>query len=64
MGLLLNLEKNALLLGSIWLGCGIVYLLYLSKFFRVRLPEMSISEKMPDQVAPDARGSVPASSTI
>ncbi|MEJ9160239.1 APC family permease [Paenibacillus graminis] len=64
LGLLLNLEKNALLLGSIWLGCGIVYLLYLSKFFRVRLPEMSISEKMPDQVAPDARGSVPASSTI
>lgn len=38
--LLVNLDKNALLLGGIWAACGFVYLLMLTKMFKNQPPEM------------------------
>ncbi|PSJ58582.1 APC family permease [Pseudaminobacter soli (ex Li et al. 2025)] len=42
--LLLNLDSNAKLLGLVWLVIGIVYLGYLTQFFRVAPPEMDFAE--------------------
>lgn len=39
--LLLNLDFPAKMLGCIWLAIGIVYLVYLTRFFRVPPPEQS-----------------------
>jgi amino acid transporter len=47
--LLVNLDKNALILGGTWAVCGFVYLLILTKAFRKQPPEMqfeSIEEAM------------------
>lgn len=37
-----GLDKHAMLLGLIWAACGIVYLLYLTKMFSRRPPEMKL----------------------
>lgn len=37
-----NLDKNALMLGGIWAACGFIYLLFLTKMFKKRPPEMRI----------------------
>lgn len=42
--LLANLDGHAKLLGLIWLAIGIVYLGYLTRFFRVAPPEMDFAE--------------------
>ncbi|TCP29626.1 amino acid/polyamine/organocation transporter (APC superfamily) [Scopulibacillus darangshiensis] len=42
--LLINLDKNALILGVIWAAIGFVYLLYLTKMFRKSPPELSIND--------------------
>ena len=42
--LLLNLDGAALTLGLIWLGLGILYLLYLTRLFRVAPPEITFEE--------------------
>ncbi|MDY0885319.1 APC family permease [Dongia soli] len=42
--LLINLDGHAKLLGLIWLAIGVVYLAYLTKFFRVAPPEMDFVE--------------------
>jgi putrescine importer len=44
ISLLTQLDSNALLLGAIWLGIGIVYLLFLTRFFRTAPPEMDLSD--------------------
>ncbi|WP_206922483.1 APC family permease [Alicyclobacillus suci] len=36
----LNLDKNALRLGAIWLACGVVYLIFLTRGFRRVPPEI------------------------
>jgi amino acid transporter len=43
--LLFNLDKDAKVLGIVWLGIGIVYLAYLTRFFRKAPPEMVFEEK-------------------
>jgi amino acid transporter len=42
--LLFHLDGIAVTFGLIWLGIGIVYLTYLTKFFRVAPPEMTFEE--------------------
>lgn len=44
MWLLINLDKHALILGSIWALIGFVYLLFLTKMFRKSPPEMAIDD--------------------
>ncbi|MFC7392253.1 APC family permease [Scopulibacillus cellulosilyticus] len=39
-----NLETTAKIVGIIWAGVGLIYLLYLTKFFRVRPPEFSYDD--------------------
>ncbi|GAA2341590.1 APC family permease [Saccharopolyspora halophila] len=43
--LLINLDSSALVLGVIWLSCGIAYLAYLTRLFRVPPPEMDMTER-------------------
>jgi amino acid transporter len=38
--LLVNLDKNALVLGGIWAACGFAYLLFLTRMFKNQPPEM------------------------
>lgn len=40
--LLINLDKNALILGGTWAALGFIYLIILTKAFRINPPEMSI----------------------
>jgi len=42
--LLWNLDGNAKLLGIVWLAVGVVYLAYLTRFFRLAPPEMEFAE--------------------
>ncbi|GAA0447750.1 APC family permease [Lentibacillus halophilus] len=42
IGLFVNLSSNALILGSIWVVIGFVYLLYLTKFFKQRPPDLDM----------------------
>lgn len=42
IGLFLNLDKNAMILGSIWVSLGFIYLLFLTKFFTQKPPEMDL----------------------
>ncbi|MCI2423717.1 APC family permease [Saccharopolyspora sp. K220] len=49
--LLVNLDSAALVLGSIWLVVGIVYLAYLTRLFRTPPPTMDVAE----QVEPASR---------
>jgi len=42
IGLFLNLDIHAKVLGSIWLAIGVLYLLILTKFFRVPPPKMEM----------------------
>jgi putrescine importer len=42
--LLVNLDKDAITLGLIWAVCGFAYLLFLTKAFRRRPPELNMSE--------------------
>ncbi|MBE7118409.1 APC family permease [Bacillus cereus] len=39
-----DLDKVSLILGGIWTSMGIVYLLYITKFFRVQPPQMNFDE--------------------
>lgn len=39
-----NLESSALIVGIIWVALGIIYLLYLTKFFSVTPPELDFDE--------------------
>ncbi|MGD8191473.1 APC family permease [Brevibacillus ginsengisoli] len=39
-----TLERNSLILGSIWVSCGFIYLLYITKMFTKRPPELDFSE--------------------
>jgi len=43
--LLTNLDGKAKALGAIWLGLGVVYLLYLTRLFRRPPPELEFSEE-------------------
>ncbi len=36
-----NLDKNSMLLGGIWATCGLIYLLFLTKMFTRRPPELN-----------------------
>lgn len=45
IGLFLNLDSNAMTLGSIWIVIGFVYLLYLTKFFTKKTPEINFDEE-------------------
>jgi putrescine importer len=42
--LLVNLDKNALILGGIWAACGFIYLLFLTKMFTNKPPEMHFDD--------------------
>jgi amino acid transporter len=42
--LLFNLDGVAITFGLVWLGLGVLYLAYLTRFFRVSPPEMSFAE--------------------
>ncbi len=44
--LLINLDKYSLILGSVWFVLGVVYLLFLTKGFRNRLPEIQYEENI------------------
>ncbi|WP_121662053.1 APC family permease [Metabacillus litoralis] len=46
IGLFINLDKNALVLGSIWATIGFFYLLLLTKFFREAPPELDIQNDL------------------
>ncbi|OLS33429.1 APC family permease [Bacillus sp. MRMR6] len=37
-----NLDKNALMFGGLWAVCGFIYLLFLTKMFKKRPPEMRL----------------------
>ncbi|MFD0620548.1 APC family permease [Paenibacillus sp. GCM10027629] len=39
-----NLDKHALLLGTIWAACGLIYLLFMTKVFSKRPPEMHFED--------------------
>lgn len=39
-----NLETSSLTLGLTWLTIGFIYLIYLTKLFRIKLPEMDFTE--------------------
>lgn len=39
-----NLNKNALIMGSIWVAAGFIYLIYLTKFFTKKPPQMHFEE--------------------
>ncbi len=41
-----HLELDAMILGGIWLACGLVYLAYMTKFFRQPLPEFSFDKEI------------------
>lgn len=45
IGLFLNLDKNAMILGVTWVIIGLIYLSFLTKIFTKQPPEMSIYEK-------------------
>ncbi|MDQ0247732.1 putrescine importer [Bacillus fengqiuensis] len=47
------LEREALILGGIWIACGLSYLLYMTKFFRKPLPEFHFDEEIIPQEAED-----------
>lgn len=47
------LEIEALILGGIWVACGLAYLLYMTKFFRKPLPEFHFDEEIIPQEAED-----------
>lgn len=38
------LALNALILGCSWVACGLIYLIFLTKFFRNKLPEFNFDE--------------------
>lgn len=38
--LIFNLDKHAIIFGSVWVGLGFIYLLYLTKFFKKQPPEI------------------------
>ena len=40
----MQLDRNSLILGCSWAACGIIYLLFLTKFFRIRPPEFQFDE--------------------
>lgn len=42
IGLFVNLDSNALILGSIWAVIGFIYLLFLTKFFSRKPPELDM----------------------
>lgn len=42
IGLFFNLDSNAMILGSIWVTIGFIYLLFLTKFFSKKPPEMDL----------------------
>ena len=42
--LLTQLDGNALILGGIWLGLGVVYLAFLTRFFAVPPPELALTD--------------------
>lgn len=42
IGLFLNLDSNAKILGSVWVTIGFIYLLFLTKGFKVEPPEMDM----------------------
>jgi putrescine importer len=46
--MLLNLDRNAQILGVIWLAIGIVYLICLTGFFRKAPPEMLLDDNPPE----------------
>ncbi|PYE45425.1 APC family permease [Paenibacillus barcinonensis] len=57
--LLINLERTALILGTTWIILGIAYLLYLTRFFKAKIPQMEVvdqhvelMEKRPDTQVP------------
>jgi putrescine importer len=50
--LLTNLDTNALVIGTVWLILGFVWLLYLTRMFRRPPPEMTLAE--PDTTRPSA----------
>lgn len=39
-----SLDKNAMILGIVWAACGFIYLLYLTKIFSKRPPEMNFED--------------------
>ncbi|KAA0966327.1 amino acid permease [Sporosarcina sp. ANT_H38] len=41
-----HLELDAMILGGIWVACGFVYLLYMTKFFKQQLPEFSFDKEI------------------
>ncbi|MFD6211326.1 APC family permease [Peribacillus sp. NPDC060253] len=47
------LEIGALILGGIWVACGLAYLLYMTKFFRKPLPEFHFDEEIIPQKVED-----------
>lgn len=48
LALMSMLDINAVILGGIWLALGLVYLLYLTRFFSRRPPEVDFSESEPE----------------
>ncbi len=42
LGLLVSLDKDALILGIVWLAVGIAYLAHLTRFFRVPPPDLDM----------------------
>lgn len=42
---LIKLDFHSLLLGGLWLACGLIYLIFLTKSFRQPLPDFSDSGK-------------------
>ncbi|PFP24875.1 hypothetical protein COJ96_22880 [Bacillus sp. AFS073361] len=41
-----HLERDALILGGIWMACGLIYLIYLTKWFRQPLPEFHFEKEL------------------
>lgn len=41
-----HLEMDALILGGIWMACGLIYLVYMTKWFRKPLPEFYFDKEM------------------
>lgn len=42
LGLFVSLDKNALILGTIWVTIGLIYLVFLTKFFTRKPPEIEL----------------------
>ncbi|MGP4020068.1 APC family permease [Saccharopolyspora sp. 5N708] len=53
--LLVNLDRAALVLGSIWLAAGIIYLTYLTRLFRTPPPTMDLAEQVESKPGPATR---------